>query len=163
MSNMKRVIAMQSSTWWLPVTGGLLVVLFLTTIILHWGPRPAVAPGVTNNPIAPRSPLILSAAIKTVSGESRGWLEVKAGTVSLEVAAVPGVTIKVLHWLTTEQAPVVDATVLRNAPAATQRPDGTWVESWTMKAGQNAHAAAYAVGSDDLIQQTDVFNIQAVR
>jgi hypothetical protein len=160
---MKRVIAMQSSTWWLPITGGLLVVLFLTTIVLRWGPQPAVAPGIINSSTALRTPLILNAAIKPVSGESRGWLEVKAGTVSLEVAATPGVTIKVLHWLTTEQAPVVDATVLKDAPAATQRPDGTWVESWTMKAGQTAHAAAYAVGYDDLIQQTDAFNIQAVR
>ena len=160
---MKRVIAMQSSTWWLPITGGLLVVLFLTTIVLHWGPQPAVAPGITNNPTSQRTPLILNATIKPVSGESRGWLEVKAGEVSLEVAAVPSVTVKVLHWLTTEQAPVVDATVLRNAPAATPRPDGIWVATWTMRNGDKAHAIAYAIGPDDRIEQTDVFNIQAVR
>lgn len=96
-------------------------------------------------------------------GESRGWLDVKAGTVSLEVAASPKATVKVLRWLTTEQAPVVDATVLRSTPAATQRSDGTWVATWTMRKGEKAHVIAYAVGPDDRTEQTDTFNIQATK
>ncbi len=158
---MRRII--QNPSWWLPVTAGLLAVLFFTTIVLRMGPRPAVAPGV-QQPVAPAVPVAIDAvSLEGVVREYRGWLEVPAGTVTVRVRATAADSVKVVHWLASEQAPVVDATVLREQPIAERQPDGSWVATWEMKASQTAHAIAYAQDPAEGIAQSDTLNIRAVR
>lgn len=158
---MRRII--QSPSWWLPLTAGLLAVLFFTTIVLRMGPRPAVAPGV-QQPAAPVVPVAIDeVSLDGVVREYRGWLEVPAGTVTVRVRATGADRVKVAHWLASEQAPVVDATVLRQLPVAERQSDGSWVAKWEMSANQTAHAIAYAEGSADGGAQSDTLNIKAVR
>ncbi len=157
---MRRLI--QNPSWWLPVTAGLLAVLFFTTVVLRMGPRPAVAPGVpTPVQVAPVS--VASFDVGGVLREYRGWMEVPAGTVTVRVRATGAESVKVVHWLASEQAPVVDATVLREQPIADRQPDGSWVATWQMSANQTAHAIAYAQDPADGIAQSDTLNIRAVR
>lgn len=158
---MRRLI--QNPSWWLPVTAGLLAVLFFTTVVLRMGPRPAVAPGV-QQPAAPAVPVsVASFSVDGVVSEYRGWLEVPAGTVTVRAVATGADAVKVVHWLANEAAPVVDATVLRRLPVAERQADGSWVAKWEMSANQTAHAIAYAQDPSDGIAQSDTLNIRAVR
>jgi hypothetical protein len=158
---MRRII--HSSNWWLPVTAGLLIVLFITTVILRMGPRPAVAPGELESTRVPAVPVtITNVSVDDVQREYRGWLEVSAGTVTVRVTAPGADIVKVAHWLTTEDAPVIDATALRQMPSAVRQADGTWTASWDMKTNQTAHAIAYAEGAADGGVQSDTLNIRAV-
>lgn len=160
MSDMRRII--QNPAWWLPLTAGLLVVLFFITVVLRMGPRPAVAPGAQQpTPAVPVS--VASFSVDGVVREYRGWLEVPAGTVTVRATAAGADRVKVVHWLASEEAPVVDATVLRRLPVAERQADGSWVATWDMKANQTAHAIAYAEGSADGFAQSDTLNIKAVR
>lgn len=157
---MRRII--QNPSWWLPLTAGLLAVLFFTTVVLRMGPRPAVAPGASQSgPMAAAE--ISSVAVDGVQREYRGWLEVPAGTVTVKVAAPHADRVLVARWLTTEAVPVVDADVLRTLPQAQRQPDGTWSASWEMSAGQMGHAIFYAQNDGDGVAQSETLNIRAVR
>lgn len=157
---MRRII--QNSTWWLPVTAGLLVVLFLTTVVLRMGPRPAVAPEMANQPPA-LPPQVSQVVVEGVKREYRGWLEVPAGDVSVRVTAPGADRVLVARWLTSEDVPVVDADVLQTLPQAQRQADGTWLATWPARAGEMWHAIFYAQAAGDGFAQSETLNIKAVR